>query len=69
MMFFHLVASHRQARKLPQLEVFTIDVISSTSSNLDHEDAEWLKRSKLSSTFIREWIVNQGKQEEEEDEE
>jgi len=57
------IASHRQARKLPQLEVFTIDVISSTSYNLDHEDAGWLKRSKLSSTFIREWIVNQSKPE------
>ncbi|PFH51752.1 hypothetical protein AMATHDRAFT_141860 [Amanita thiersii Skay4041] len=57
------IASHRAAKKLPTLEQFVIDVISSTSSCLDYADAEWLKKSKLSSTYIREWIVSQGGQE------
>ncbi|KAF8635535.1 hypothetical protein AX17_003918 [Amanita inopinata Kibby_2008] len=55
------IASHRAAHSLPALELFVIDVISSSSSCLDHADAEWLKRNKLSSTYIREWIVSQKK--------
>lgn len=51
------VARHREAQSLPALEVFVIDVISATSANLDHQDAAWLKTAKLSSTFIRQWIV------------
>jgi len=52
------IASHRAEKSLPALRTFTIDVISHTSSNLEHEDMEMLKRTKMSSTFIREWIVN-----------
>ncbi|KAF8621518.1 hypothetical protein AX15_007747 [Amanita polypyramis BW_CC] len=55
------VASERASRSLELLQLFVIDVISSTSSCLDHVDAEWLKKSKISSTFIREWIARQGK--------
>ncbi|KAM6500267.1 Nucleotidylyl transferase [Amanita muscaria] len=51
------VAAHRASHSLPPLRQFVIDVISSTSSCLDHADAEWLKNNKLSSTYIREWIV------------
>ncbi|KAK2466684.1 hypothetical protein APHAL10511_000942 [Amanita phalloides] len=53
------IASHRASCSLPALQVFVIDVISSTSSCLDHANAEWLKKNKLSSTFIRKWIVEQ----------
>ena len=62
------VAELRKEKGFPPLEVYVIDVISSTSANLSHHDAGWLKKTKLSSTWIREWIVNQSKQEEEEDE-
>jgi pantetheine-phosphate adenylyltransferase len=52
------VASRRAEKYLPALQTFVIDVISPTSSNLEHDDAEMLKQTKMSSTFIREWIVN-----------
>ncbi|KAJ3576659.1 hypothetical protein NP233_g301 [Leucocoprinus birnbaumii] len=52
------IAKHRESHNLSALEVFVIDVISSTSANLDHQDAAWLKSAKLSSTFIRQWIVD-----------
>jgi len=51
------IASHRASHSLPALRTFVIDVISSESSSLDSEDAEKLKQTKMSSTFIREWIV------------
>jgi len=56
------ITSHRQKHNLPPLEVFTIDVISSTHTSLDHKDDVWLKDNKLSSTFVRQWIVNHDKQ-------
>ncbi|KAF8800201.1 hypothetical protein BYT27DRAFT_7342557 [Phlegmacium glaucopus] len=62
------IASHRQKHNLPTLQLFLIDVISATTASLDHEDAAWLKNNKLSSTFIRQWIVDQEKQKEEEGE-
>jgi hypothetical protein len=49
------VASHRAEHSLPALQTFIIDVISSDNTNI--EDAEMLKSAKISSTFIREWIV------------
>lgn len=58
----HAVAKHRESKGLPALEVFVIDVISATSANLDHQDVAWLKNAKLSSTFIRQWIVANGVQ-------
>jgi hypothetical protein len=51
------VASHRAKNSLPALQTFTIDVISPTSTKLEHEDIEMLKQTKMSSTFIRDWIV------------
>jgi phosphopantetheine adenylyltransferase len=58
------VTSHRQKHNLPPLQVFLIDVISATHASLDHEDVAWLKDNKLSSTFIRQWIVDHDKQKE-----
>ena len=55
------VATHRAEKNLPPLQTFVIDVISPTSTNLAHEDAELLKQTKMSSTFIREWIVKNKK--------
>ncbi len=52
------VAKHRESKDFPALEVFIIDVISATSANLDHQDVTWLRNAKLSSTFIRQWIVD-----------
>ncbi|KAG8217573.1 hypothetical protein J3R82DRAFT_5724 [Butyriboletus roseoflavus] len=55
----HPPVDRERARKgLPTLQTFIIDVISSDSSKLDHEDAEILKQTKMSSTFIREWIAS-----------
>ena len=34
-----------------------IDVISATEASLDAEDAAVLRTAKMSSTYIREWIV------------
>lgn len=54
----HPSVDKERARKgLPPLQTCVIDVISSDSSKLDHEDAEILKQTKMSSTFIREWIA------------
>ncbi|KAH8106808.1 Nucleotidylyl transferase [Cristinia sonorae] len=55
------IAKHRKEKNLPSLRTFVIDVISSTEANLDAADAEALKKTKMSSTFIREWIVEQQK--------
>lgn len=52
-----IVDKKRAAESLPPLRTFVIDVISSESEKLNHEDMEMLKQTKLSSTFIREWIV------------
>ena len=58
------VTSHRQKHNLPSLQTFLIDVISATHASLNHEDEVWLKENKLSSTFIRQWIVDHDKQKE-----
>ncbi|KAH0830628.1 hypothetical protein J3R83DRAFT_2083 [Lanmaoa asiatica] len=52
------IDKERARKGLPTLQTFIIDVISSDSSKLDHEDAEILKQTKMSSTFIREWIAS-----------
>jgi len=46
----------RNEKGLPRLETFVIEVIS-TSEVLDDNDPEHLKKAKMSSTFIRQWIV------------
>ncbi|KAG1754409.1 hypothetical protein EDB19DRAFT_1666284 [Suillus lakei] len=51
------IGKKRAAESLPPLRTFVIDVISSESEKLDYEDMEMLKQTKLSSTFIRDWIV------------
>ncbi|KAH9952105.1 Nucleotidylyl transferase [Amylocystis lapponica] len=51
------IHKHREEKGLPPLRTFVIDVISSTEASVDSEDADVLKRAKMSSTFIREWIV------------
>lgn len=51
------VAKYRAQHELPPLETFIIDVISPENPNVDDKDAEMLKQTKMSSTFIREWIV------------
>jgi hypothetical protein len=63
------VAARREAEKFPALHTFVIDVISANNEKLDHADMEMLRKTKMSSTFIREWIVERSKEEEEEDEE
>lgn len=55
------VAKHRAAKDLPPLRTFVIDVISPNDARLDAQDVEMLKTTKMSSTFIREWIVKQKK--------
>ncbi|TFK92298.1 Nucleotidylyl transferase [Polyporus arcularius HHB13444] len=55
------IAKRREELALPALRTFVIDVISATESSVDAEDAALLKTAKMSSTYIREWIVkNQG---------
>ena len=49
----------RAERGLPALKTLIIDVISHDSAKLDPAEAEILKQTKLSSTFIREWIAKQ----------
>lgn len=58
LMFVDSVAKHRKEKDLPPLECFVVDVISATSTNLDSEDMEKLRQTKMSSTFIREYIVS-----------
>jgi pantetheine-phosphate adenylyltransferase len=51
-------AVDRKRRELgfPTLETFVIEVISAKDVALDSDDPELLKKTKISSTFIREWI-------------
>jgi len=48
----------REEKGLPPLKTFVIDVISHSSRRLDVEDVETLKQAKMSSTYIRQWIVS-----------
>ena len=41
------------------MRTFVIDVISSTEASVDAEDVAALRTAKMSSTYIREWIVKQ----------
>ena len=56
-LLFTTVAEHRQKHNLPTLDCFVIDVISMTEANLEFENLDLLRGAKLSSTYIREWIV------------
>jgi phosphopantetheine adenylyltransferase len=48
----------REENGLPPLKIFVIDVISHSSRRLGVEDVEALKQAKMSSTYIRQWIVS-----------
>ncbi|KAJ1309521.1 hypothetical protein OPQ81_006295 [Rhizoctonia solani] len=54
------VAQLRAERSLPALDLFVIDVISSSSVVLPEQDTAVLRNSKLSSTHIREWLAQRG---------
>ncbi|KAJ7741557.1 hypothetical protein DFH07DRAFT_54324 [Mycena maculata] len=56
------IATHRAEHALPALQTFTIDVISATETNLSDADTALLKQTKMSSTYIREWIVAKAKE-------
>lgn len=56
------VAKRREEQALPALRTFVIDVISATEASVDAEDAAVLRTAKMSSTYIREWIVKNQKQ-------
>jgi pantetheine-phosphate adenylyltransferase len=51
----------REENGLPPFKTFVIDVISHSSRRLDVDDIEALKQAKMSSTYIRQWIVSRQK--------
>ncbi|KAG9102767.1 hypothetical protein FRC06_001174 [Ceratobasidium sp. 370] len=53
------VAQIRSEKSLPPLDLFVIDVISSSSVMLPDDDTAVLRQDKLSSTHIREWLARQ----------
>lgn len=53
----------REENGLPRLRTFVINVISHSSYRLEAEDVETLKQAKMSSTYIRQWIVSRQKRE------
>jgi len=53
------VDKFREEKGFPPLKTFVIDVISHSSSRVEVEDVEALKQAKMSSTYIRQWIVSQ----------
>jgi pantetheine-phosphate adenylyltransferase len=50
----------RNEKGLPPLRSFVIDVISATDVNVNALDTAALRQAKMSSTYIRQWIVDQG---------
>ena len=52
------VAKKRIENSLPPLQCFVIDVISATHHYLEDEDADKIAQTKLSSSFIREWLAH-----------
>ncbi|KAG8807060.1 hypothetical protein FRC17_004671 [Serendipita sp. 399] len=55
------IAKLRHERNLPGLETYVIEVISGNATDelVGEEDAEKLKTAKMSSSYIRQWIVEQ----------
>ncbi|TBU49140.1 Nucleotidylyl transferase [Dichomitus squalens] len=51
------IAKKREEMSLQPLRPFVIDVISATEAIVDSGDAAVLRAAKMSSTYIREWIV------------
>ncbi|KAI0306623.1 Nucleotidylyl transferase [Multifurca ochricompacta] len=56
------VDQRREENGLPPLKAFAIDVISHRSRRLVADDVEALKQAKMSSTYIRQWIVSRTQQ-------
>ncbi|KAG9119886.1 hypothetical protein FRC07_004866 [Ceratobasidium sp. 392] len=52
------IAQIRSEKSLPPLDLFVIDVISSSSVMLPDHDTALLRQDKLSSTHIREWLAH-----------
>ncbi|KAG6889843.1 hypothetical protein C0995_014321 [Termitomyces sp. Mi166 len=57
------IAAHRSAKGLSTLQTFIIDVISPHGTCVDPEDAELMRTTKMSSTFIRQWIADKAVEE------
>ncbi|KAG8816328.1 hypothetical protein FRC18_001065 [Serendipita sp. 400] len=57
------IAKLRHERGLPALETYVIEVISSdgTEGLVGEQDAEKLRTAKMSSSYIRQWIVEQSR--------
>ena len=55
---FYAVDKKRKELGFPALQTFVIEVISAKDVALDNNDPELLKKAKMSSTFIREWVAN-----------
>ncbi|KAG6916597.1 hypothetical protein DXG01_006154 [Tephrocybe rancida] len=58
------IAAHRSEKGFSPLQTFVIDVISPHSSCVDPEDMDLLRSTKMSSTFIRQWIADKNVEEE-----
>ena len=58
-MLMNLVAKHRDEKGLSSLKDFVIDVIAPDGTNIPGDQSTDLKNLKISSTAIREYIVNQ----------
>ncbi|KAG6812103.1 hypothetical protein H0H92_004403 [Tricholoma furcatifolium] len=58
------IAAVRNEKGLSELQTFVIDVISPHSPAIDPEDMELLRNTKMSSTFIRQWMVDKAVKEE-----
>lgn len=58
-----IIAKTRQEKSLPPLKTFVIEVISPAASIVTSEDPSLLRETKMSSTFIRQWIVEKGQRE------
>ena len=52
------VDKKRNELGFPALETFVIEVISAKDVALDGSDQKLLKKTKMSNTFIREWVAN-----------
>ncbi|KAG8963110.1 hypothetical protein FRC03_003386 [Tulasnella sp. 419] len=52
------VRKKREEESFPALQNFVIDVISPSAAKIVSDDANHLKTAKMSSTFIRQWIVD-----------
>ncbi|KAG6880269.1 hypothetical protein C0992_001838 [Termitomyces sp. T32_za158] len=57
------IAVHRSAKGFPALQTFVIDVISPHGTCIDPEDVDLMRSTKMSSTFIRQWIADKAVQE------